>query len=76
MSVFDGFAEAMASVPPTELRFSFGDLQFLFEVLNHYQLYLDERDEDEQPEEYVDDGRSYSTVLHDMWKMLMQYKFH
>lgn len=40
MSVFDGFAEAMASVPPAELKFSFREISVLLDALYHYLSWL------------------------------------
>lgn len=40
MSVFDGFAEAMQSVPPVELKFTFRDISVLLDALNYYLSWL------------------------------------
>lgn len=76
MSLLDGFAEAIASVPPVELKFNISELNFIGELLNHYSNYLNDRDADEQPVLYGDDGRTYHEILDDIWKMFMNYKFH
>lgn len=40
MSVFDGLAEVMQSVPPAELKFTFRDISVLLDALNHYLSWL------------------------------------
>ena len=40
MSVFDGLAEAMQSVPSAELKFTFRDISVLLDALNHYLSWL------------------------------------
>ena len=76
MSMFDGLSDALNSVPPNELRFSFSEIECFIRMMSCFQDYLDERKEDEQPFEYASDGRQFSEILSDLWNKIMNYKFH
>ena len=76
MSLFDGFSEALSSVPPHELRFSFAQLECLRDALMHYSNYLEDRDEDLQTVLYASDGNKMLDVCNSLWNKLFDYEFH
>ena len=76
MSMFDGLVDAMASVPSTELRFSFAELECLINSINHYQSYLDDREADEQPPVYASDGSPMMDIISSLWVKIFKYQFH
>lgn len=76
MSMFDGLSDALQSMPPPELRFSFSEIECLIQMMTCYQNYIDNREDDEQPFEYASDGRLFSDILSDLWTKIMKYQFH
>lgn len=76
MSLFDGFSEALSSVPPHELRFTFAQLECIRDALMHYSDYLEERDDDHQPILHASDGNPMLEICDSLWKKFFDYEFH